>query len=173
MRGSGSGRQWVADHDGLFLTKRPGVENNAFLEQGQLQDERGTWLVKRNSAMVIRELSASAAREGMRQFNGTSLPPVNPANAPDDFERRGLETFETGVEETVEIEIADTGPGIAPPPRGGGEEEEENLAAAVAGAERRCIQRALEKTGGNKTEAAGILGISRKNLREKMKRYGG
>ncbi len=54
---------------------------------------------------------------------------------------------------------------------GAGEIDEENLAAAVAYAEKHCIQRALKKTGGNKTEAAVILGISRKNLWEKMKHY--
>ncbi len=47
-----------------------------------------------------------------------------------------------------------------------------DLATAVARAEQKCILRALEKTGGNKTEAAQVLGISRKNLWEKMKQYG-
>ncbi len=52
------------------------------------------------------------------------------------------------------------------------ETEEETLAEAVANAEKKCILRALEKTGNNKTEAAAVLGISRKNLWEKMKGYG-
>ena len=45
------------------------------------------------------------------------------------------------------------------------------LSAAVATAETECIAKALERTAGNKTEAAEILGISRKNLWEKMKLY--
>ncbi|MFA7536971.1 MAG: sigma-54 dependent transcriptional regulator [Desulfuromonadales bacterium] len=53
-----------------------------------------------------------------------------------------------------------------------GDSEEDNLAAAVAAAERKCIQHVLRKTGGNKTDSAAILGISRKNLWEKMKQYG-
>lgn len=48
---------------------------------------------------------------------------------------------------------------------------ESNLAAAVARAEKDCICHALKNTNGNKTEAAEILGISRKNLWEKMKLY--
>lgn len=48
----------------------------------------------------------------------------------------------------------------------------DTLAEAVAAAERKCIQRALAKTVGNKTESAALLGISRKNLWEKMKLYG-
>jgi len=54
----------------------------------------------------------------------------------------------------------------------GKEDEEANLGTVVAAAERKCIQRALQKTGGNKTESAAMLGISRKNLWEKMRQYG-
>ncbi len=97
-------RQWVSDHNGLFFVKSPGVESNPFLEQGEIQDSQGNWLVKRNPAMVTRELSAYAAREGMGQFNVTSLKPVNPANAPDSFERRSLEKFTVGADEAIEIE---------------------------------------------------------------------
>jgi transcriptional regulator with PAS, ATPase and Fis domain len=50
-------------------------------------------------------------------------------------------------------------------------EEATTLAVAVVHAEKKCILNALKKTGGNKTEAAEILGISRKNLWEKMKQY--
>ena len=44
-----------------------------------------------------------------------------------------------------------------------------NLAARLAAAERECILTALRESGGNRTEAAKLLGISRKNLWEKMK----
>ena len=97
-------RQWISDHNGLFLVKSPGVESNPFLEQGEIQDSQGNWLVKRNPAMVTRELSAYAAREGMGQFNVTSLKPINPDNAPDDFERRSLVEFADGADEAIEIE---------------------------------------------------------------------
>ncbi|HIJ91628.1 MAG: sigma-54 dependent transcriptional regulator [Desulfobulbaceae bacterium] len=45
------------------------------------------------------------------------------------------------------------------------------LADAIAAAERSCIMRALEQTGGKKSEAAQLLGICRKNLWEKMKTH--
>ena len=45
------------------------------------------------------------------------------------------------------------------------------LSTAVAQAEKSCILRALKMAGGKKTETAKILGISRKNLWEKMKNY--
>ena len=97
-------RQWVSDHNGLFLIKEPGVESNPFLEDGEIQDKDGNWLVKRNPAMVTRELSLYAAKQGMGQFNVTSLKPMNPENKPDDFERRSLLKFTAGTDEAVEIE---------------------------------------------------------------------
>lgn len=100
-------RQWVADHNGLFLVKGPGVEENSFLAEGQIQDNKGNWLVKRNPAMVTRELSAYANKEGMGQFNVTSLNPMNPNNIPDDFERSSLEKFAQGLDAAVSIERAD------------------------------------------------------------------
>ena len=100
-------RQWVADHNGLFLVKTSGVEENPFLEHGQIQDEAGNWLVKRNPAMVTRELSAYAAKEGMGQFNVTSLQPLNPDNHPDEFERTSLQKFAGGLPERIEIEKID------------------------------------------------------------------
>lgn len=39
----------------------------------------------------------------------------------------------------------------------------------LAQAEKACILRSLRRTTGNKTAAAKLLGISRKNLWEKMK----
>lgn len=46
------------------------------------------------------------------------------------------------------------------------------LSEAIAGAERQCLLKALSQSGGNRTKAAASLGISRKNLWEKMKLHG-
>ncbi len=51
------------------------------------------------------------------------------------------------------------------------QDETLQLSRAVACTEKNCISRALRQTGGNKTEAAKLLGISRKNLWEKMKQH--
>ncbi|MEN8257317.1 MAG: sigma-54 dependent transcriptional regulator [Thermodesulfobacteriota bacterium] len=53
-----------------------------------------------------------------------------------------------------------------------GQQPLETLAEAVRMAEKNCITRALSRTDGKKAEAAVLLGISRKNLWEKMKNYG-
>ena len=46
------------------------------------------------------------------------------------------------------------------------------LGEVVAGAERQCILRGLARCGGNRSQTAALLGISRKNLWEKMRRHG-
>ncbi len=52
-----------------------------------------------------------------------------------------------------------------------GDEKVQKLSEAVAQAERACLMKALRHTDGNRTEAAKILGISRKNLWEKLKHH--
>jgi two-component system response regulator AtoC len=46
-----------------------------------------------------------------------------------------------------------------------------NLSNRLAETEQNCLKKALAKALGNRTEAAKLLGISRKNLWEKMKNY--
>ncbi len=101
-------RQWVSDHHGLFLVKTDDVRENPFLRDSVIRADDGTVFVKRNPAMVTRELSEYAAQSGFCWFRITSLKPVNPANAPDDFERQALLRFEQGVKEIdAVIETAD------------------------------------------------------------------
>lgn len=47
-----------------------------------------------------------------------------------------------------------------------------NLSDQLAVVERNCLKNALAHSNGNRTEAARLLGISRKNLWEKLKSYG-
>ncbi|GAB4345657.1 MAG: hypothetical protein Kow0089_22870 [Desulfobulbaceae bacterium] len=92
-------RQWVSDHQGLFLVKGEGVEPNPYLHESVIRADDGTVFVKRNPAMVTRELSEYAARSGFCWFRITSLKPINPVNVPDEFERKALLEFEKGVPE--------------------------------------------------------------------------
>lgn len=88
-------RSWVADHEGLFLKKLPGVESNSFLPGPDIKDAiSGQSYVFRNPAMVTREISEYADRAGKYRFRLTSLDLVNPANAPTPFERQALEEFQ-------------------------------------------------------------------------------
>ena len=92
-------RQWVSDHQGLFLVKTAGVAENPYLHESSIRADDGTVFVKRNPAMVTRELSEYAARSGFCWFRITSLNPVNPENKPDDFERQAMENFRSGLPE--------------------------------------------------------------------------
>jgi len=99
-------RQWVSDHQGLFFVKTAGVVENPYLQGASIRSEDGTVFVKRNPAMVTRELSEYAAKSGFCWFRITSLNPVNPENWPDDFERDAMIRFKGGL---VEFEaITDT-----------------------------------------------------------------
>ncbi len=88
-------RAWNASYGGVFVPKGPGVESNPWLDRPDLESEQGT-LTKRNPATMTREISEFAARDSSYSFHITSTKPLNPANAPDAFERSALEAFESG-----------------------------------------------------------------------------
>ena len=86
-------REWVSDHNGLFFIKGDNAPENPYLRNSNLTTTSGVILVKRNPAMVTRELSEYASRAGYGRFRVTSLKPVNPLNSPDDFEKENLTQF--------------------------------------------------------------------------------
>jgi signal transduction histidine kinase len=96
-------RQWVADHHGLFVIRSDRDKPNRFLEHPVFHSEEGVVLVKRNPAMVTRELSEYAVNSRFCWFRVTSLSPVNPANKPDEFEKNSLRLFNQGVPELIKI----------------------------------------------------------------------
>ncbi len=102
-------RQWASDHNGLFILKRQGVEANPYLNLPTVTDMVGQTYYLRNPAMITRELSAYAKRDGLGFFRVTSLRPVNPNNEPDDFERMALRQFEEGKEEVISTKTAEEG----------------------------------------------------------------
>jgi len=102
-------RRWVSDHNGLFFLKTDRAKANPFLEDKEILDVEGRHYVKRNPAMVTRELSEYANRDGHFYYRVTTLQPMNPANAPDTFERKSLELFEQGIKEVIEIHTDSTG----------------------------------------------------------------
>jgi signal transduction histidine kinase len=87
-------RRWIADHGGVFVEKLPWVKPNPYLPDSLIKDEKGKWYVKENPAMVTKQLSQYAQKEGLYLFHITSLKLLNPENAPDDFERKALQDFE-------------------------------------------------------------------------------
>lgn len=88
-------RRWIADHGGVFVEKLPWVKPNPYLPDSLITDKSGKLYVKENPAMVTKQLSSYAQKEGLYFFHITSLKLLNPENAPDDFERNALHDFET------------------------------------------------------------------------------
>ena len=98
-------RKWVAEHNGLFLLKDPGVEPNPFLVEPEITDTKGRHYVKRNPAMVTREISEYSATEGVARYRVTALKVINPLNEPDPWERASLLAF-TGKKASERIEVS-------------------------------------------------------------------
>ncbi|MEE4165259.1 MAG: DUF3365 domain-containing protein [Desulfocapsaceae bacterium] len=97
-------REWISDHQGLFVVKTEQALENPYLDQQSIHTDRGLTLVKRNPAMVTRELSEYAEKAGYGWFRVTSLDPINPANSPDPFEKSSLERFQDkDIEELTKI----------------------------------------------------------------------
>jgi diguanylate cyclase (GGDEF)-like protein len=55
---------------------------------------------------MTREISEYAKMDGDFTYHLTSLRPLNPDNAPDDFEKNALQLFETGIWESSVLEIS-------------------------------------------------------------------
>ena len=105
-------RQWVAQHDGVYVRVEPGVEPNPYLLKIPglkvvIRDESGQAYTLKNPALVTREISELAAQRGLFRFRITSLEPLNPANAPDPFETDALRKFAAGAKESYAYESSD------------------------------------------------------------------
>lgn len=102
-------RQWVSEHNGVFVMKQEGVEGNPFLDLPTISDQLGNTYYMRNPAMVTRELSEYSDEKGLGRFRVTSLKPINPANAPDEHEKLCMVKFEQGSAESIDIKNSPQG----------------------------------------------------------------
>lgn len=100
-------RRWNANHGGVFVEKREGVESNPYLENPDIETPDGKAYTKKNPALMTREISQLAEKDGYYSFHITSLNPLNPGNAPDEFEKEALRRFEKGETELARKEEED------------------------------------------------------------------
>ena len=94
-------RKWNALHGGVFVEKTPGMESNPYLQNPDITASNGKTYTKKNPALMTREISEIADKEGAFQFHITSLKPLNPKNTPDSFERQALMGFTQGKSEAI------------------------------------------------------------------------
>jgi len=93
-------RQWNASHGGVWVLKREGVEPNAFLRSlgidPEITTEDGAELVLRNPSAMTREMSELTEEGRGIIFHLVGENPLNPANAPDEWEASGLAEIDEG-----------------------------------------------------------------------------
>ena len=97
-------RRWNAEHGGVYVEKTRGVESNPYLDNPDIKAIDGRVFTKKNPALMTREISEYAKRDGELFYHITSLRTLNPGNAPDAFEEKALKMFERGLKDFSIIE---------------------------------------------------------------------
>jgi hypothetical protein len=87
-------RSWNAVYGGVYVKPIPGMQPNPYLTDGTLKDADGNTLIKINPAWMTRQISELSNKHGRYYYKITSLQPINPSNAPDEFEKEALIHFE-------------------------------------------------------------------------------
>jgi diguanylate cyclase (GGDEF)-like protein len=94
-------RTWNANYGGVYVEKKKGVESNPYLISPDIKTADGRVFTLRNPALMTREISEYAEKEGMFKFHITSLKLMNPHNEADEFEKNALLQFESGAAKEV------------------------------------------------------------------------
>ncbi len=92
-------RRWNASFGGVLVEKTQGVTSNPYLENPDVRTCDGKIYTKKNPALMTREISELAQKDGLFTFNITSNKPLNPNNIADNFEKDALMRFEKGEKE--------------------------------------------------------------------------
>ena len=89
-------RAWNAMHDGVYVPVTEGVQPNPYLdlEGRDIQLEDDTLLTQINPAYMTRLISELAEENNLVQFHITSLNPIRPENAPNQWETAAMQSFE-------------------------------------------------------------------------------
>ncbi len=94
-------RRWNSDYGGVYVEKKPGVLSNPYLDSPNITTSDGKSYTMKIPIEMTKEISEYANREGAFRFHVTSLNPANPANSPDDFEKKALTRIMEGEEDVV------------------------------------------------------------------------
>jgi signal transduction histidine kinase len=100
-------RQWATAHGGVYVPVAPATNTypNPYLEipERDIQTPSGRPLTLMNPAYMVRQMQQNF--DSLYGVRGriTSLKPLNPNNAPDEWETRVLESFERGAREAAEV----------------------------------------------------------------------
>lgn len=99
-------RNWAAMHGGVYVPVSSETPPNPYLAKVPERDittPSGKNLTLMNGAYMARQVQELGERKYGQKGNTTSLKPLRPENAPDDWERRVLKEFDEGKKEEMAI----------------------------------------------------------------------
>jgi hypothetical protein len=99
-------RHWGTIHGGVYVPVTEHTPPNPYLahvEDRDIVTEHGIQLTLMNPAYMLRQMQEDFTEDYYIKGHITSLQPLRPENAPDEWEIAALESFETGIPEAVEF----------------------------------------------------------------------
>ena len=101
----GGMREWNAQHGGVYVPVTRKVRPNELLVEPlrEIRTREGVRLTMINHAQMVRLVSNLLTEERGIRVRITSLTPLQPANAPADWEKSAMEEFERGKKEVYEV----------------------------------------------------------------------
>lgn len=105
-------RKWVNSHGGVYVTPTERTPPNPYLNipERDVLTTTGKKLTLMNPAYVLRQMQSDFPDDYGTRSRITSLNPLNPANAPDEWEAKALKSFEQGSKEFLEVQQIDGRP---------------------------------------------------------------
>jgi hypothetical protein len=99
-------RQWNADHGGLYAPITEKTQPNPYLDipEREISTPSGIKLTKINPAFMTRQIYELAMQTYGVRGHITSLNPIRPENAPDQWEANALASFNKGIKEISSVE---------------------------------------------------------------------
>ncbi len=99
-------REWNVNLGGVYVKQKDGLEPNPYLIDNSLSIDSNNTFVKINPAWMTRQLSELMNKSSDKYYRITSLKPLNPENAPDDFEVEALKYLEENPSEKYYYKIS-------------------------------------------------------------------
>jgi diguanylate cyclase (GGDEF)-like protein len=102
-------RRWATSHGGVYVPITPVMQPNPYLNvpEREIATPTGKKLTLVNPAYMIRQAHELGKEQYGLSGHITSLKPIRPENAPDEWEKNALLAFERGEKEVVSIEPPD------------------------------------------------------------------
>ncbi|MBI5883346.1 MAG: DUF3365 domain-containing protein [Elusimicrobia bacterium] len=102
-------RHWAAGHGGVYVPVTPQTQPNPYLKvpERDVTTTSGRKLTLINPAYMMRQIQELGKDQYGLRAHITSLRPIRPLNAPDDWEKTALKSFEKGAQEASSLEQID------------------------------------------------------------------